>query len=718
MQMRVWSVFVTCALLAPSIPTVAFAQDTAMDTRVLPEVGAVLPLKVVKGYPVSFLSNWEGTGEGFRADSLNTLYGLANYYDVTREMQVRQSDDGVTWGDWVNVEGPTDENAVTSAEAGTYNLAWSYMVSDPVVVEKDFVQVRHRVNNALNHIHYSAEDAEPEGHFISEWKTYDIEVVSDAHEDWIDTHSYADVTLSYLDQFAPLKYTEMGWDRPDYFHLPYDSDAGPKVYPAKLDGFPYDTPSEAWQDAFMDRVNFYRRLSGVSPAVRGTAEVEQDAQMAALFFHLSGDGDHYAMDPDDVPEDHPFRDYFPERGHEVRFAAYYGLISFMGNQTIWENGGDLTCGSEVPSITSEFCEPVMDWFDEQGDWNFPVGHRRNLLNPTATNWGFGSTLATVLAEEYAPNASEPGVTFGYNKYPETHMALTEYGQMYYYGDLTALDGLIRDNGVFFPAPGFIPYQLVSPRVSAEAVHAPLEMPNWDKAYPPVGYDSDLDDTNPVIQARIWRNGVELNVQMDYWYYQPMTGYLNYTAQIMDTFEEELRADYPWFESDVRNIGSQPLQFSSVKTICAYPRPDDGRDEVRVVIEFHADAETQAAFGVAPVTQLLEYTFYPCTTDLAFGDEDYKDGNWVKSPRVGWYTVDQWPWLWLDRDQHWAYTATTADGPCLWNYDPQIRRWAVAGGADWWYVDGYGWMQRQEVEDGSIWWWSDAEQRWLKPEPMA
>lgn len=116
------------------------------------------------------------------------------------------------------------------------------------------------------------------------------------------------------------------------------------------------TISESYKEATKDRVNFYRAMAGVPAGVVLRDDWNAKAQKAALMMSANGELNH-----------------FPPTSW-THFSADGAEAAGKSNLSL-EHGGPVA---------------VMDQMKDDGDSNFPVGHRRWILFPPATEMGVGT----------------------------------------------------------------------------------------------------------------------------------------------------------------------------------------------------------------------------------------------------------------------------------------------------------------------------------------
>ena len=192
-----------------------------------------------------------------------------------------------------------------------------------------------------------------------------------------------------------------------FYNTIYQASEGvPSGWTGSLSSGTPGTTTQAFRDATLLRVKYFRTLAGVPAAVTFADALNSEAQQAALMMSANQTLSHFPPST--------WLDY-TAAGAEAASAS------------------DLALGQEGPTAVSGYLE-------DPGSNNSAAGHRRWLLYPPTTTMGTGDVDGDATHE----SANALWVV-----------------QTATYGTPTAT----RDGFVAWPPPGFLPYQVVFPRWS-------------------------------------------------------------------------------------------------------------------------------------------------------------------------------------------------------------------------------------------------------------
>jgi hypothetical protein len=213
---------------------------------------------------------------------------------------------------------------------------------------------------------------------------------------WYDTSSRETVRTTYLAAIAGTNDTPIGWT-------------------GSINGCVAGTTSQAYRDAVIARVNWFRSMAGVPGTVALDPALNSKAQQAALMMSANRTLSH-----------------FP--------PSYWSCYTIEGAEAA---GKSNLCW--ISGISSDpGC--VSLYMVDHGASNTPVGHRRWILYPWTTTMGTGDVAQT--GDGVAPSG-----------YPFTNalwVVPTTAGQP---------RPATRNEFVAWPPPGYVPYETVYPRWS-------------------------------------------------------------------------------------------------------------------------------------------------------------------------------------------------------------------------------------------------------------
>jgi uncharacterized protein YkwD len=196
-----------------------------------------------------------------------------------------------------------------------------------------------------------------------------------ARADTIDTDSRKAVSDAYATWLLPALKTPPGWKgNPAKCLKEPDSDGQPTSA--------VGSESKASQKATFAAINYYRAMAGLRP-VAENAGYSKLARQAALIM-LANDDLSHTPDPD--------------------WACY----SRQGAEAAGRSNIAISWGSSDGAAARS----IALYMDDEGEDNAEVGHRRWLLDPSATEFGAGSTSRTnavlVIQDRYPEDAGRPG----------------------------------------------------------------------------------------------------------------------------------------------------------------------------------------------------------------------------------------------------------------------------------------------------------------------
>lgn len=672
--------------------------------------GEVFPVVVQKGYWVQFGANLEGLVRGLYGVESGEFEPVDTGYVGSRELQIRQSDDGITWSDWTE---------------SYFSDTTRWPLRTPAIeITGNFVQARHRLNTTGDISTFS------DGDVVSEWRVFDIEVQHAPPP--LDVLDPTAVSLAYLRNFVPLTYTAMEWPKPAYQKFPHSwnvwepPDFVPEYFavlkeqldPVEAKNSLDLTLSEDWRSAYIDRINFFRLMSGVIPVALASQEDNDIAQEAATFGHLAFGIRHESLT-------------------NARASSEWTETAWSA-EAAWaiERGNISTNGSRIPKenhIPDRYMRPLMEFMDDQYTYNKRVGHRRKLLSPGVSQYAVGATHRA----HFFPTPEA-----GADPRPEVYVGFCPYGieNPFVANSVPKL----RDNGFLWPAAGYVPYDVISPRFSGDRIR--IEDPAFDSLYGEnyqgSGFlsNGDFEWSSPIqdyywvqnrdeLSARAWINGTEYDVlvvdggfsrtwgfqkedyhlTLDFVVEFPSYGTYNeqddsITPVTELLFMEELREDFPDHDVLDPNSHNDPyerppsnvMHFGAGYTVAMYPKPRSGADHIHIEIYLNPTEEQQATYNLEPHYKLYEYDVYPFVPMVAFSDDYYARDDEVLSRKFGWYTADSLPWIYSHAHDEWMYVTDVGENKWIydseigWFFMPDFYPWIYSRDRDlWMYFMGRG-----------------------------
>jgi hypothetical protein len=172
--------------------------------------------------------------------------------------------------------------------------------------------------------------------------------------------------------------------------------------------------SAAYKNAVLQRINYFRSMSGVAANINFDAELNRKAREAALMMSAN------------------------------RLLSHQPLFSW----TCYSAIGAEAAGESNLGLSTHGYQAISLMMEDPGAENISVGHRRWVYYPQTKIMGTGDIVPSPI-----------------NDFPAAHASVIQDDNLF------AARPITRDGFVSWPPPGFVPYQLVFPRWSFSYANA-------------------------------------------------------------------------------------------------------------------------------------------------------------------------------------------------------------------------------------------------------
>jgi hypothetical protein len=638
------------------------------------DVGLIYPSIVQKGYRVSFLSMWEGYTRGYFALS-DDPFPAGYDYVGSREIQIRQSNDGKTWSAWSkNIGSGSIYYGVPGGGRAEY--AKEFYQTNPVEIAGNYVQVRHRINTAGDSWVFS------DGDVLGNWKVQNITVEKDAQGP-LDPWDRSAVAVAYFRDFTALAFVDKEFQQPDFTTFPHSGDNNGQTFSVTEDELDpskavWDFPiSQNWIEAYVQRLNFFRLLAGVPPVSPASDADQRIAQRTALGLYLLD-----AISHSIITQARSYSQWWTTLlTEEEQWACENGFLSSFGNRS-----------PRSAFVPERYIDPVVEFIDDQFPHNVSVGHRRTLLNPTLSTIAIGGTepsYSRIHHKGYWITAHQHEMYAGFAAEGRMTNALTRG-----FSDLT------RDRGIMWPTPGYVPYDVVPARFSGHGVL--VDVPEVDAieidlvdtiftSWSDYSYDDGfvLTTRSDQMEARVRLNGESIPVVLLNGAYDARNCALDFVIDFPPMFREELRKQFPDHE-EIDVSGGVDLRFDSFFEASVYPKPANGEDVIDVEVWIKVDQVRQSKYALPPKVKVFEYQVRPYVPVIAIPGDAVVRGENAFNARLGWYSIKSLPWIYLYTQKTWVYLSSPG-GSSVWAWDSKVGWFLLTESYPWVYSSARGWM---------------------------